>query len=114
MPPLLTSLTFAAVSVLLMALAVPLMRRRVPPNHTYGLRVRATLADPEVWYEANAASGRDLFGLGAVLLVVSLTVPWVAGRWGPPLLAGGVTLGALGMAWRGTRHANRLLAARRR
>ena len=114
MPPILTSLVFAAVGVLLMALAIPPMRRRVPPNATYGLRVRATFADPDVWYEANAASGRDLFGLGAALLVAALVVPWVAGRWAPPLLTGGAVIGALAMARRGTRHANRLLAERQR
>ena len=114
MHPLLTSATFAAVGVLLMALAVPLMRRRVPPNATYGLRVRATLADRTVWYEANAASGRDLFALGAALLVAALVVPWAAGRWGPPLLAGAAAAGALVAAWRGTRHANRLFAERQR
>ena len=40
--------------LVLMAVAVPLARRRVPPNAWYGLRVPATFADREVWYAANA------------------------------------------------------------
>jgi uncharacterized membrane protein len=44
-----------------------LASRRVRPNRWYGLRIRATLADEHVWYEANAATGRDLILPGSVL-----------------------------------------------
>ena len=50
------AVVFALTGLLLAGLAVPLMRRRVPPNGLYGLRVAATFADEEVWYEANARS----------------------------------------------------------
>jgi hypothetical protein len=112
MSPLLTSGLFVAVGGLMMAVAVPLIRRRVPPNPLYGVRVRATLADPDVWYAANAASGRELFALGAVLAVAALIVPLVAGRWAVDVLVGGTIVGTLILAWRANRFANQLLAAR--
>jgi len=58
-------------SLLLVGLAVPLLRRKVPPNALYGLRVPQTLEHPDVWYEANARSARDLLRLGAVLTLVA-------------------------------------------
>ena len=96
-----------------MAVAVPLMLRRVPPNPIYGLRVRATFADPSVWYDANAASGRDLFWLGAAIVVAAVVLPRVASGSAPTVLGVGSVVGALMATWRGMRHAERLLAERR-
>ena len=53
----------------------PLARRRVPPNRWYGVRIRATLMDPAVWYEANAVCGDGFVRLGIVLLTIALTLP---------------------------------------
>lgn len=39
------------------------------PNRWYGLRLPATFADEQVWYDANAVGGRDMMLLGAVLVV---------------------------------------------
>ncbi len=47
----------AAVVVISIALAVPLILRKVPPNIAYGYRTRATLRDPKLWYDANAHFG---------------------------------------------------------
>ena len=111
-----TSLLFAAVGLLLAALAVPLLRRRIRPNGWYGLRTPATLADEAVWYEANARSGRDLVLLGLFLLSLALLLPVVPTL--PPsahrgvltaVLIGGVLLAGL-VGWR---RADRLLAERR-
>ncbi len=105
---------FVVVSLLLMALALPLVFRRVPPNPGYGLRVPATFRDERVWYEANAASGRELFVLGAVMLGLGLVPPWFGWRgeshwiaWSVVLVAGAVMLLVVG--WR---RANRLLRRR--
>jgi hypothetical protein len=75
------------------------------------LRVRATFADPVVWYEANAAFGRDLQRLGAMMLVAALLVPRVAGRHAALVLSVGAVLGVAALAAVGTARANRLLAA---
>ena len=59
------------------ALAVPLMRRQVAPNSLYGFRVRRTLDDPEVWYDANAFAGRCMFGFGLGTGVACLALYFV-------------------------------------
>src|SRR5690606_335575 len=66
---------FVASGALLVALGLPLMRSRVPPNAWWGLRVPATLAAEEVWCEANAASGRDIVWLGIAIIVAALVLP---------------------------------------
>jgi uncharacterized glyoxalase superfamily protein PhnB len=57
----------------------PLAQRRVPPNRWYGVRLKATLSRPAVWYEANAVCGDGLVRLGLVLFVVALALPFVRG-----------------------------------
>lgn len=100
---------FVASGALMVGLGIPLMRRRVRPNGLYGLRVAATLSNEKVWYEANAASGRDLVWLGIALILAALILPlffkpevyaliWAA-------LSG---VGTLGMCVRGVRRANEL------
>jgi uncharacterized membrane protein len=104
-------------ALLVGALAVPMARRQVRPNGLYGLRTPATRADPEVWYEANARSGRDLLVWSGVTAALALgTVPLAPrlGVEGYGLLCVAVsTVGALVVAVRGWRTANRLLAQRR-
>jgi uncharacterized membrane protein len=104
---------FVAVGLLFIGLAIPLIRRRVKPNQMYGLRVQATFADEWVWYEANAAAGRDLLYGGLCELAAALLffpVPDVAYA----LINAGVILGStLWMTVAGINRANRLLKQRR-
>ena len=105
---------FALVGVLMIALALPMILRRVPPNGFYGLRVPATFKDEQVWYDANAAAGRDLLVLGMLVILFGLVPPlfgWSGESHGYAwsLLVGG---GAVLMAVIGWRRANRMLAAR--
>jgi uncharacterized membrane protein len=104
-----------AVGAVLIALGIPLARRRVRPNPLYGLRIPATLADEHVWYEANALAGRDLIVLGAVLAGTGLLLPiFVRSGTGDhmavcaAILLGGSILGLI----RGWRFANRLRRSR--
>ncbi len=108
------SLVFALFGLIIALLAVPLVLRRVPPNPLYGLRVPATFRDESVWYDANAASGRDLLVLGAVVFVAALVVPlidrnpWVLQiAWIALALGGSIVIAILG--WR---RANRMLRER--
>lgn len=106
---------FVLLGVLLVALAVPLMRRRVPPNG-YGLRVPATLADEWVWYEANARCATGMLALGVLVAGMALVLPMV---WAVEpahlslVLAGTVAVGALANAIWGSVVAERLLRERR-
>lgn len=105
---------FTATGVLIVLLAIPLAQRRIAPNQLYGLRVRATFADREVWYDANQRSGRDLiyFGAGQVVLAAVLLLAGVSENtyaFGNVAysLVGAITCGIVG--WR---RANAMLRAR--
>lgn len=109
------AVVFVATCAILIGFSVPLIRRRVKPNWWYGVRVRATFADEWVWYEANAASGRDLLAVGALIVVLALVLP-LAGlsedAYSLTLCAVAV-VGTLVAAVVGIVRANRLLAERR-
>jgi hypothetical protein len=115
-PPMLTlTLVFVSVGLVLIAVSVPLIRRRVKPNWWYGVRLPATFADEWVWYEANAASGRDILVVGVLLVVLSIVLPWtgVSEKAYALTISAVATVGMLGAAAVGIVRANRLLARRR-
>lgn len=106
---------FLSVGALFVALSVPLMRRRVKPNMLYGLRIRATLADERVWYEANAKSARDLLVLGLGISVLAVGLPLVPGMTTGlhmAILLGVTSVGVVVMTATGISRANRLLRNR--
>lgn len=106
---------FSGIGVVSIVSGLPLARRRVRPNRWYGLRIPATFADEHVWYEANAACGRDLVLLGCALLLVALGLPRLValsrGEYAVACAAVLVT-GSIVFTVRGWRLANRLLRAR--
>ena len=53
-------IVYIASGLLMSGLALPLMWRKIPPNHLYGFRVRRTLEDETVWYAANEFSAERL------------------------------------------------------
>ncbi len=63
---------FAGMGLLLAALAIPLMQRRIKPNGWYGFRTPSTLRNPDLWYDANAYSGRLLIVYGAVIVISAI------------------------------------------
>ncbi|HVU04822.1 MAG TPA: SdpI family protein [Polyangiaceae bacterium] len=103
-------LLFVPLGLILSALGYPMMKRKVPPNRLYGLRVPATLRNERVWYDANAVAGRDLMVVGGIVATTS-AVLGISGL-APELQAGisGAVLGVLAMAatLRGVLLANRL------
>jgi len=74
-----------ASALILIALAIPLWLRRVPPNAFYGVRTRATLADEGAWYDVNARSGRDLFVSAVIFLASIFAIDAIGARWAPEL-----------------------------
>ncbi|MGI8788701.1 MAG: SdpI family protein [Pyrinomonadaceae bacterium] len=72
--PIISSLLVAAVGIMFIALSIPLIKERVPPNGSYGFRTRKTLSDPKIWYAANRASGKDLFVAGTIVSISSLVM----------------------------------------
>ena len=70
---------------LLFVLAIPLWMRLVPPNVLYGVRTRATMADEALWYDVNAACGRDLAIAGALVSIGTWVIDARSAGWAPEL-----------------------------
>jgi ABC-type Fe3+ transport system permease subunit len=81
-----------AASLLVIALAIPLVLQRVPPNRTYGVRLKESLQSSENWYRINYAGGWFLIFWASVLLIIALVMLMVR-----PSLSTDMTL-ALGLA----------------
>ena len=98
---------------LLFVLAIPLWMRAVPRNVLYGVRTRATLADETLWYDVNAACGRDLAVAGALVTVGTWLIDARSAAWVPELrnlaIAG---LLIVSLAWVSLRCRTALRAAR--
>jgi SdpI/YfhL protein family len=102
---------FPAIAAVSMLVGWPLATRRVPRNRWYGVRVPATMSDPEIWYDANAVTGLDLFRLGLVLFAVSLGLQVIPGlpELGYVMICLAVLLvGSIRATLRGARLAGRL------
>ncbi|MHC1767372.1 MAG: SdpI family protein [Verrucomicrobiia bacterium] len=69
----------AASGVLLMALSLPLLWEKVPPNGLYGFRVKATLENPRIWYAANKFAAKQLLVAGAVFVVAAVILYFIPG-----------------------------------
>ena len=72
-------LLFIFCGTVLIALSIPLILGRVPPNLWYGFRVRRTLEKPEIWYPANKYSGQLGAALGSILVVAAVALYFVPG-----------------------------------
>ncbi|WP_169977628.1 SdpI family protein [Tautonia rosea] len=99
-PVLVGQVLFGVVGALMVALGLPLWRRRVRPNHLYGLRSPETLGDEVVWYQANAVSGLIQVGAGVILLGLALALPRVSGlsaEWYVMICLGWLLTSVVGM-----------------
>lgn len=104
---------FGFSGLLMIALGLPMARRRVKPNAFYGVRFRDTLADERVWYDVNEVGGRDLVRMGVLQLVGGLPLAFAPEAWLAPAvlaLAAVIVAYALWMTVRGYRLAKRLRA----
>lgn len=59
-------------SLLFMALAVPLILRKVPMNPVYGARFSLSFKSTENWYDINAAAGKYLIFWSLPILGIGL------------------------------------------
>jgi uncharacterized membrane protein len=64
------ALVAAALCVLFIALAIPLILQKVPPNCVYGFRTRKTLSNEATWYKANRFFGCGLVAAALLSLLV--------------------------------------------
>ncbi len=86
----------AGIGVLTVLVSIPLVLRKVPMNHVYGIRLAKAFVSSDNWYEINAYGGKLLLGFGVFLLVVAYvgrdaapppTSPWAPVYMVVPLLA---------------------------
>jgi uncharacterized membrane protein len=62
----------ALTAIVFVGMSIPLVLGKVPPNGWYGVRLKKTLENEEIWYKANAYFGRDF--LIASLFVLSVCI----------------------------------------
>jgi uncharacterized membrane protein len=77
----------AASGLLILCVCLPLIYRKIPMNHFYGVRIRQSFVSTERWYEINEYGGR-LLAYGSCVVILTglagfLTPPryflWYAG-----------------------------------
>jgi SdpI/YfhL protein family len=85
---------FTSSGLLLAAVSVPLILRKIGPNPLYGFRVKKTLDDPAVWYPVNAYAAKRLLVVG---LGISLSADLLYLVPGMDLLVYAVVCGAVGL-----------------
>jgi hypothetical protein len=98
---------YAFLGLLLAGLAIPLIRKVVPPNRWYGFRIPLTLQDRQIWYTVNAWAGRRLLILGGATAISAPLGLWLPNAWLPVyvlglgvfLLAGMLLILALGIRY---------------
>ena len=79
-PVILMLVLYISVGLLISGLSLPLMWRKIPPNHWYGFRVRQTLENADVWYAANEFSAKRLLWLGIATVVAAVTLFFLTTR----------------------------------
>lgn len=77
------SVSFAGLGIMFIAISIPLILDRVPPNSTYGFRTAKTLSDPQIWYAANRVAGHDLLIAGLVIALGSVAMLFLGQRLQP-------------------------------
>ena len=64
------AITILLSGVLIFLLSLPLVFRKVPMNHFYGVRIRASFESDRRWYDINAYGGR-LMAVGSLPIVAA-------------------------------------------
>lgn len=72
-------LFFTVSGLLLIGLAVPLLRGKIPPNGLYGFRVPKTINNSQVWYAANQYAAKRLLWAGASFVAAAMLLYWLPG-----------------------------------
>jgi hypothetical protein len=81
-------------AVITIAISVPLVLRKVPPNMLYGFRTPKTLANPQIWYEANYKGGINLIVVSLVTLLCWVILMQLFDRSTAAVLSTGVFVAA--------------------
>ena len=69
------------VPLLILALSIPMILDKVPPNGAYGFRTPKTLESEEVWYPANRAAGWFMLAAAVLSIGFNLVLWWTFPEW---------------------------------
>jgi hypothetical protein len=81
-PKLIILAMYLMLGVVLAVISLPLIWGAVAPNPWYGLRVKATLNDPRVWYSANRYAAVWMLAAAVVFIVTAAAVYFLFPRLG--------------------------------
>jgi len=71
-PTVLLAFVNVGIALMLAGLSVPLILRKVPINHLYGVRFPQSFKSNEAWYEINEFGGKALLIATVPILLVGL------------------------------------------
>src|SRR3954463_7809124 len=89
--------TFLLAGLVLFCVIWPLIRRKIPRNHFYGIRIREAFVSADRWYDINEMGGRRLAAAASVIFMTGLVGLVVPSRGFVPYLmvSAGVVLASL-------------------
>src|SRR3954467_9642011 len=64
--------TFLLAGFVLFCVSWPLIRRKIPRNHFYGIRIREAFVSAERWYDINEMGGRRLAAAATAIFMTGL------------------------------------------
>lgn len=73
------TLLYIGGGILLVLLAIPLYLKKIKPNPWYGLRIRKTLENPDVWYPVNKFGAIWLIFSGVVTVLFAFVFSFIPG-----------------------------------
>ena len=66
---------------LFIAVSIPLILDRVPPNAWYGFRVAKTFASERIWYTANREAGYNLLYTGITIALTAVVTKLLVSKY---------------------------------
>lgn len=84
------------IPLLVLALFIPLVLGKVPPNNAYGFRTPKTLSSPDIWYPANRVAGWFMGAAALISLCINLALWWAFPDWPLQRTVWWMTAGTLG------------------
>jgi hypothetical protein len=64
--------TILALSMLFIAISIPLVKRKIKMNPWYGVRIPKSFESEENWYKINAYGGKRLIAWSSLLLLIGI------------------------------------------
>ncbi len=68
---------YCTFSLILVAVSIPLINHKIPPNGLYGFRIRATMENPDLWYPVNHYFAKRLLVTGIAVFITSISLYFI-------------------------------------